>query len=156
VPGVNDDDIPEVIQILGCAYENSLMHADLEAYDLRLEAAAIHFSSRMLDEISQSSCPDDPESLDIVAERTCVPDGELAGLNELSYFTHVRRISPREAGSVRPARGWRKRSGRSHYRAHGIDGTSVSNGLRSLRSPSGFIPEPCLFGLGGRTTSIGP
>jgi len=81
-------DVRELMQTLGTAYRNSVMHdaanADLEAGDRRLENSSIGFSLRMLDKIGEGICQSADPATASVVDRPCALDDELAGLNELN------------------------------------------------------------------------
>jgi hypothetical protein len=86
--GESTDNLRVLMQTLGTAYRNSLLHdapnTDLEASDLRLETSSVTFSLRMLDEIGKSVCQSSDPATPTVVGQQCAFDNQLAGLSNLT------------------------------------------------------------------------
>jgi hypothetical protein len=86
--GESTDSLRELMETLGMAYQNSLLHdgpnTDLEASDLRLETSSVTFSLRMLDEIGKSGCQSSDPATPSAVDQGCALDDELAGLSNLT------------------------------------------------------------------------
>jgi hypothetical protein len=91
--GQNNGDVQELMQTLGKAYQNSVMHDapsadlttdDLQRDDLRLENSSIVFSLHLLDEVGKRVCQSSDPATPTVVEQACPLDEQLAGLNALS------------------------------------------------------------------------
>ncbi len=132
-----NDEIAQLVRILGGAYQNSLAHdsgrSDLEANDLALEDASIRFSKRVLDEFSEGSCgPNADES----TGNQCELDDPSLALGDWAEMISYAAYRLENAARVGNRARWNRQCGSVRRGTNRVDGTSLSRGLRGDESSS--------------------